>query len=257
MKGFVRKKVYIKKIGDFDGYSAWYVNGYWIRNNLDPEFGNFGYSWYMHFIPKNEFWIDYENGGEGEAQYYIDNFLNIQRAMKDGKSYEAAWKLANRLEKMERGKSGFLKKIKKMKIKSNVLKKIYNKQLFTKYTKKLKIWLVHGDLVRSLFFIDYAQGGHEHVYNFVPKNEVWIDDDVYYKEIPYILIHELHERALMARGWPYDPGGVGVFTRSGDFKGRSAHFNAEAIENKCRRNRKLIKKMLLKEIESNERLIKK
>lgn len=257
MKEFVKKRVYKKKLGVFDGYSVWYVNGFWIRNNLEPEFGNFGYSWYMPFIPKDEFWIDYENGKVKEAQYYIDNFLRIQREQKRGKSYREAVKIANRFEKMERGKSKFLKSIKKTKIGGKVLKKLRKKQLFTKYTKNLKIWVVRGDLVRSLFFVDYAQGGHEYVYNFVPKNEVWIDDDVYYKEIPYVLIHELHERYLMAKGWPYDPGGVGIFTRSGDFKGRSAHFNAEAIENKCRRNRKLIKRTLLKEIENNESVSKK
>lgn len=256
MKNFIRNKVYIKKIGEVSGFNFWYVNGFWIRNNLDPGFGNFGYSWYMHFIPKNEFWIDYENGKVKEAQYYIENFLAIQRALKKGKSYKDAIKLANKLEKTERGKSKFMKGIKRIKVEEKILKRIRKKQIFTKYTKNLKIYVVRGDLVRSLFFIDFAQGGHECVYNFVPKNEVWIDDDVYHKEIPYVLIHELHERYLMHKGWPYDPGGVGVFSRSGDIKGRSAHFNAEAVENKCRKNRKLIKKTLIKEIEKNESVSK-
>jgi hypothetical protein len=256
MKSYVRKKVYLKKIGEINGFKFWYVNGFWIRNNIEPEFGNFGYSWYMPFIPKDEFWIDYESGAKKEAKYYIDNFLTIQREMKNGTPYVKAWKKSNRLEKLERGKMKFIEKIKKIKIKEKLLEKIHKKQLFTKYTNKLKIFQVRGDLVRSLFFIDYAAGGHEYVYNFVPKNEVWIDDDVYKKEIPYVLIHELHERYLMSKGWPYDPKGVGVFTRRGDIKGKSAHFNAEDIECMCRANRKLIKKTLLKEIKNNEASIK-
>jgi len=255
MKNFVRNKVYIKKIGEVAGYKFWYVNGFWIRNNLDPEFGNFGYSWYMSFIPKDEFWIDYESGKVKEAQFYIDNFLTIRRELKKGKSYKKAVEIANNLEKTERGKALFLGKAKK-KIGKVILRKIRKKQILTKYTKNLKIWIVRGDLVRSLFFVDYAQGGHEYVYNFVPKNEVWIDDDLYYKETPYVLIHELHERYLMSKGWPYDQSGVGVFTRKEDVKGRSAHFNAEDVENKCRRNRKLIQRTLIKEIEKNESISK-
>lgn len=245
------KKPYMKKITQLGGYTFWYVNGFYIRNHLDPEFGNIGHHNHFKFIPKNEMWIDYENGKK-EAKYYIDNFLRTQREVKKGKPYSRAWRIANKMEKTERGKSKFLERIRKIKVKEKILGKIRKKRLFSKYTENLKIWLVRGDLVRSLFFVDFAQGGHYFVYKFVPQEEVWIDDDLYYKEIPYVLIHELHERYLMSKGWPYDPGGVGIFTRKGDIKGRSAHFNAEDVESKCRKNPRLIRRTLIKEINKNE-----
>jgi hypothetical protein len=41
------------------------------------------------------------------------------------------------------------------------------------------------------------------VYEFIPENEVWIDDDIEEEERAYVLLHELHERNRMANGWPY------------------------------------------------------
>jgi hypothetical protein len=247
------KKPYIKKIGKFGGYNVFYVNGYFIRKNHDKEFTNFGSMRYFKFIPKNEFWIDYENGKK-EARYFIENFIIIQRELKNGKSYNQAVKTANEHEKKERNKSKFLQKIKKIKQKDEILNKVYKKQLFTKYSKKIKIYSVRGDLVRSLFFIDFTEGGHDKVYKFIPANEVWIDDDVYKKEIPYILIHELHERYLMGKGWVYDSGGIGVFSRKAEKGKKSAHFEAEKLEEYSRDHPKEVKKILIKEIKNNDLL---
>lgn len=54
-----------------------------------------------------------------------------------------------------------------------------------------------------MFDIDYTEGGHDQVYKFVPKGEVWIDNDVEPDERPYIMFHELHERNLMKEGLSY------------------------------------------------------
>jgi len=247
------KKPYLKKIGRFSGYNVWSVNGYWIRKNYDKEFTNFGSSRYFDFIPKNELWIDYENGKK-EARYFIDNFFVIQRELKKGKSYDQAVKIANQYEKKERNKSKFMQRLNKIKEKEKLLKKVYRKQLFSKYTKNIKIWLVKGEIVRSLFYIDFTEGGHDKVYDFVPKNEIWIDDDVYKKEIPYVLVHELHERQLMGKGWVYDSRGVGVFSRAAEKGVKSAHFDAERVEDYCRNHPKEVKKILVKEIKLNDSL---
>jgi hypothetical protein len=77
---------------------------------------------------------------------------------------------------------------------------------------------VNGRLVRSVFDIDYTEGGHDYVYEFVPANEVWIDDAVEEPERPFVLLHELHERNLMAKGWPYS----------------KAHADSSRIEYRCR-----------------------
>lgn len=248
------KRPYIKKIGEFNGFKAFYVNGYYLRKFYDKEFTNFGTNKYFDFIPKNEVWIDYENGNK-EAEYFLDNFFAIQKELKKGKTYDEAVKIANILEKRQRDKSQALKKI-KSKPKKDILKHIHKKQIFKKYTKNLKIWIVRGDLVRSLYFLDYTEGGHDKVYKFVPKNEVWIDDDVYKKEIPFVLVHELHERYLMSKGWVYDSEGIGVFTRKARKGTKSAHFAAEKLETWCRNHPKKVKDALIKEINNNEKFIK-
>ncbi len=246
-----KKKIYIKKIGDFGGYAVWYVDGYWIRKNLDRAFTNFAGHRHLVFIPKDEFWIDQESKKK-EARYFIDNFIVIERELKNGKSFADAAKIADKIEKRERGKSGIVKRLKKIKSREKVLAEVRKKILFGKYTKNLKIWQVRGDLVRSLFYLDFTEGGHDKVYDFIPENEVWIDDDVYKKEIPYVLIHELCERKLMAKGWKYDPTGQGVFSRK---KGKkSAHFAAEKREFWCREHPKRIMGVLKREIKENEKI---
>ncbi len=250
------KKPYIKKIAEISGFKFWYVNGYWIRKNFDPAFTNFGGNRYFSFIPKDELWIDKENGRR-EAHYFIRNFLAIQRELKKGKTYPEAVETANKMELRERNRSKFLKKIRKIKIKEKILKRIYKKPLFEKYTENIKIKIVRGNLVRSLFDLDFTGGGHDKIYSFIPENEIWIDDDVYKKEIAVVLIHELHERVLMSKGWPYAPKGQKIFVKRGNARGKSAHFAAEDLEFWCRNHPKSIKKILLREIRENERLIKK
>jgi len=241
----------MKKIGHFSGFDFWYVNGYWVRNNMDRQFPNYGGHRNFKFVPKHEFWIDFENGKK-EAKFFIDMFLVMERAYDSGKSHKEAAEIAVKFERRERDKLKLIKKYKKIKIKEKILKKVHKRILFKKYTKNIRVWIVRGDVVRSLFDVDFNQGGHGYVYPFVPKNEIWIDDDLYKKEIPFVLIHELHERKLMIRGWHYDPVGQSIFIRSKNAGTKSAHFDAEKLEFKCRRNPKLTKNVLLKEIRENE-----
>jgi hypothetical protein len=58
-------------------------------------------------------------------------------------------------------------------------------------------------LVRSVFDIDFTAGGHDHVYEFVPQGEVWIDDAIEEKERGFVLLHELQERNRKAKGMLY------------------------------------------------------
>jgi hypothetical protein len=200
--------------------------------------------------------VDYENGDVKEAKYFFYSFLAMEKAMASGKTHEQSVNIANKLEKAERRKAKFLKTIKKIKVQEKILKKVHKKYILGKYTDNLKIYIVRGDLVRSLFNVDFTQGGHDKVYNFIPKNEVWIDDDLYKKEIPYVLVHELHERYLMAKGWPYDSaGGQAVFAKKEDERGKSAHFAAEDLEFWCRDHRKSVKRILLREIAKNEKVL--
>jgi hypothetical protein len=93
------------------------------------------------------------------------------------------------------------------------------------------VWIVNGRLVRSVFDIEFTEGGHEYVYEFVPHGQVWIDDDVTDQEVGYVILHELHERNLMAKGMTYD----------------AAHDSASKLELHCRRHPHLLHEALANE----------
>jgi len=90
--------------------------------------------------------------------------------------------------------------------------------LWKKLAGGLAIWIVNGRLERSVFDIDFTEGGHDYVYEFVPGNEVWMDDAIVEQERPSVLLQELHERNRMATGWSYD----------------KAHAESSRLEYKCR-----------------------
>jgi len=196
------KKPYIKKFKKIGKISCWIIDGNYIRTNIDEEFTNYGHHYRFNFIPENEFWIDKESD-EGEEGYYICDMLKIMHAIKSGKTYKQAVELGEQAEKHERAKSMLAKKAhKKLKIGESLAKFLYKKQL--KINSEIKFHIVNGELVRDEFFIDFTEGGHDKVYHFIPKGEIWIDDDVSKKEISFVLLHEIHERNLMAKGWNYE-----------------------------------------------------
>ena len=217
------KKPYIKKIGRVSGFNIWTVDGKYIRDNLDEEFTNFGQPLDFKIIPKNEFWIDKEHSGN-ESRFFIMHMLAENKLMKEGKSFDEARVYANKIEKKERTNSKVFKNArKKIEHKKEILKKIHKKLLKKYSNKKIKVWIVDGEMVRDLFLSEFTEGGNDKIYSFVPKGEIWLDDDLSTKERKFILLHELHERNLMEKGWTYDAGK------------RAAHWSASKIEHFCRR----------------------
>lgn len=83
----------------------------------------------------------------------------------------------------------------------------------------IKIWLVNGKAIRDNLNIDFALGGHNLRYGFIPSNEVWIDSNSDPKERECLIIHEYFERQLMAGGILYEP----------------AHNEANKLEAICRK----------------------
>ena len=75
------------------------------------------------------------------------------------------------------------------------------KQLLMK-TPDAEVWLVKGKDVRAQH-IEFVEGGHDYVYDWVPKGQVYIDDALSPAEYNAVIIHELYERELMKKGVPY------------------------------------------------------
>ena len=63
----------------------------------------------------------------------------------------------------------------------------------------ITLYLVKGEEVRNKIAVDFTMGGHGYVYEFVPKDEVWIDDRMSPFDIGCTIIHELIERLIMMR----------------------------------------------------------
>lgn len=209
------KTPYLKNTGQRGKIAIWIVDGTYVRAHLDEEFTNFGQHYAFECIPENEFWLDKE-AAENERKFFVAHLLVEHRLMKKGVSYDDALEAADSAERAERKKSGDAEKLTRGRALPDPGK--VHKELWKKIESDVCVWIVDGRLVRSVFDIDFTEGGHDHVYEFVPENEVWIDDDLEEAERPYVLLHELHERNLMAKGW--------VYTK--------AHEDSSKLESHCR-----------------------
>jgi hypothetical protein len=200
----VSGKPYLTFYGRVEGFDVWFVNGQYVRENFDEEFTNFGQHLKFPFIPAREFWLDEENA-PGEARFFIDHLLVENRLMARGVTYINALDEGDKVEKTERlgtaaGREGAALAAAH---RTGELMARIHKKLLEEWSDGVKVWVVDGELIRDVFYIDFTEGGHDKVYGFIPAKEVWIDDDVKPEERPFIVLHELHERALMSRGWTY------------------------------------------------------
>jgi hypothetical protein len=210
------KPAYLSRISEHGGFIVWDVDGAYIRGHIDEEFTNFGQHYRFPFIPKNELWIDHE-AKRDETRFFIDHLLAEHRLMAKGQPYAKAIEEADRIERRERVRAG---DVRKMTENGRHLPKpeMVHERLWKDLENGIKVWIVNGRLVRSVFDIDFTAGGHDYVYEFVPEQEVWIDNDIEQEERGYVLLHELHERNRMAGGLPYS----------------KAHAESSMIECRCR-----------------------
>ena len=196
------KPPYLEKTDKRGDLQVWIVDGAYVRGHIDEEFTNFGQHYRYPYIPADEFWIDRE-AENNERRFFIDHLLVEHRLMAQGKSYGDALEQADLEERKERRRAGDLRKLtghgKKLPDGRDV-----HERLWKTLENGVSVWIVNGRLVRSAFDIDFTAGGHDHVYEFVPRGEVWIDNDIAETERGYVLLHELHERNRMEQGMSYD-----------------------------------------------------
>ena len=212
------KSPYLQKLEERGKLQIWIVDGSYIRGNIDEEFTNFGQHYRFKYIPDNEFWIDRE-AEHDEHKFFVEHLLVEHRLMAKGMPYEQALPEADRAERKERRLAGDVSSLTHQGEKLPDGKDVHER-LWKKLESGISVWVVNGRMVRSVFDIDFTEGGHDYVYEFVPKNEVWIDDAIMETERGYVLLHELHERNRMAKGWIYD----------------KAHAESSKIEYHCRHN---------------------
>ena len=195
------KLPYLQKDDTRGDYQVWIVDGAYIRGHIDEEFTNFGQHYRYPYIPDKEFWID-RDAGHDERAFFIDHLLIEHDLMAKGASYNDAITQADKVERRERHRAGDIRKVAHQGNEFPDLTAVHE-HLWKKLENGIRVWIVNGRLVRSAFDIDFTAGGHDHVYEFIPEGEVWIDDAIEEQERGFVLLHELHERNRMAAGWPY------------------------------------------------------
>jgi hypothetical protein len=190
------------------GLKIYLVDGTRIRNHLDSDFFS-GSGFSFKHIPRSEIWID-EAVPEAEIHHLIENECVQAEAVKSGKSIERACSSAEEAEKASRR---WEKKL------GPTTKTVWKKDTGERLEPNFKVFLVDGNYVRDNMDPTFIQGGNEFRYNFVPKNELWVDWHMPEEEYPYVLFHEHYESLKMKAGWSYE----------------RAHDAAKRAENKLRR----------------------
>jgi hypothetical protein len=195
------KLPYLQRDETRGDYQVWIVDGAYIRGHIDEEFTNFGQHYRYPYIPVKEFWIDKE-AEHDERRFFIDHLLVEHDLMAKGATYADAITQADHVERKQRRRAGDIRKIENQGNRLLDASKVHE-SLWKKLENGISVWIVNGRLVRSAFDIDFTAGGHDHVYEFVPTGEVWIDDAIEKEERGFVLLHELHERNRMSAGIPY------------------------------------------------------
>lgn len=228
------KRIYHSLLENVNGYNVWLVDGAYIRKYINENFVEYDSNTYKSFIPKKEFWIDIETN-PSEHPFFITHLLTEKRALQNGLNKEQASAIARRVEKKER-----LKHIRKSlpfykKNDKKIIEKIHFNLLQT-YSDEIKIWLIDGKTVRDYLLLDYAEGGHDLVYDFIPEKEIWIEKILSPVERKFIMLHELHERFLMLQGLDYP----------------HAHHGALIVEDYFRDHPQKIEGRIITEIRNNK-----
>ena len=122
------------------------------------------------YIPINELWIDRE-AKHDEREFFINHLLVEYRLMAAGMPYEKALLQADHEERKERRRAGDVSRVthRGQKLPDG---KDAHERLWKKLENGLSVWIVNGRLVRSVFDIDYTEGGHDYVYEFVPERSL-------------------------------------------------------------------------------------
>lgn len=229
------ENIYIKNIGEHGGLSVWLVDGERVRKDIDENFVQYDHHARFRFIPANEIWIDQETNAD-ERKYFLENISRERKFMAQGMTLEEAVEKADALEKHERREDARVKNILHAHhARKKALEKIRKEKLPEYSSDTVSVYLVYGEFVRDFYLVEYAEGGHDLVYSFIPKGEVWIEEILHPSEQKFIVLHELHERFLMSQGKDYP----------------HAHKGATIIEDHFRENPEGLEARIQEELEKN------
>lgn len=205
------KQVRKRLIGRFGDIFIFRVNGAQVRslsNGLE-EFNESASHAIIHEIPENEGWV--ESTISKEELPFVIFGLVVGILSGDYSTGELA-------EKAERSKA------------TPSQNGAFDIPDSATYVRKLgeifgvKFYLVDANVVRNQYKVDFALGGNNGPYDWVPRDEIWLDAATQPSELPYIALHEFYERhRMLQNGLDYN----------------KAHAIASTIEWKAREGKKL------------------
>lgn len=178
-------------------YKIYLVDDYLLRGESleKEEFGGFGSHYDFDFIPEREIWIN-QKATEIDRQCYIHHALAYARLMKAGTPWEKAYDTSLAIEqKLRRQLSGDT--YDETADGSDVSPEIRLHKYGEFFGEDVTVWIVNGEEVRNHYRTEFIEGGHGYIYPWIPKGEIWIEDQVQESERPYILMHEFVEMIYM------------------------------------------------------------
>jgi hypothetical protein len=205
------KQIRKKLIGRFGDISIYRVDGEQVRsisNGLE-EFNESASHMIIDAIPENEGWV--ENTVTKEELPFV--VFGLVSGMISG-NYDAG-ELAEKAERYkvspsQDGASG------------TPDPNTYIQKLGDIFG--VKFYLIDANVVRNQYKVDFALGGNNGPYDWVPRDEIWLDAAIHPSELPYIALHEFYERhRMLQNGLTYD----------------KAHAAASSVEWKAREGEKL------------------
>ena len=196
-------------VATHEGFDVYTIDASTLRTLAQPdeEFGNIATNdEFPDLIPKGEIWLS-EKNLDTEGLFFITAAVTRLKALANGESQERAYAMGINVQRALREKHNGVK-FRAGKPHKRVPEAIYVEPYLTLPDEKfpIEVWLVDGNLVRSLYKTDYTEGGHGYVYRWVPKQQIWVEKDQDRWELPYIVSHEYLELRLMRdEKMAYDP----------------------------------------------------
>jgi hypothetical protein len=157
------------------------VDGCGIRNNVDVDFCGVGSRYFYDYIPDGELWLD--DVLAGESDFFVRSHHFELELWKSGLSRD---EVRSKL---------YEKFATKRLVKPDVVLGIYPN---SSNRKDVRVFIVNGRMVRKYYDPAFIQGGHDLVYDYIPKNTVWLEK-AFEKEHRFIFVHEIYERECMRK----------------------------------------------------------
>lgn len=195
---------YIRSLGQYGHLTVCLVDGQWIRDQsaADEQFTNSGTHFELSRIPYWQIWID-QGLSDDDQRFQIDNALTRWRYENEGVPYEEALDAGMAVERSERTRAFFASGNRPVAAPQTVFVMEAHRAYLGTVKPGLRVWLVHGSVVRKRD-LNFTGGGNGMVYRaYMPRDEVWIDDQLSVSERPFYLIHEVTEWSEMSKGLPY------------------------------------------------------